>query len=459
VDTLSGTWWLPGEKDFSAPGTLEMGDDFRLMLFNRIGSKRLPTSHLDDRTIPVVLGRCLNRYVMLLDCQVRGWTEIHDKSGAHLVLWAAHVLLGDEHADFGQEISFNHVRLRLTHLNEWVNRSPFATSRADGLNTVSVKRIEPLVVELPDAKMTLRRWISTPYPFLNSVTWDSSEELHLELRERMSVDAILDAYVRPLRHLLTLAAGDRSQLTYMNVSLVQNGQAIHTGVAYDVVQRSIHRAADTVHANSFRFNLDDNPYNATVDFAGVVRDWFDIERENSFVCDLTFSLYEPQAGYLESKMFGAASAAEGLHRAMVASAAVRKAHKKLVAALAEDVPEIHRQWLKAKLRFAYEASFPERLHELIDYAGPSVESCIGNREEWIRRVVAARNGLAHPSEKSRRAPLELVRLMESTQMLVEIVLLRELRFSEEACVKIASQDWRWRHLAADMPRVLPELFK
>src|SRR5215211_6676997 len=170
------------------------------MLFDRIGSQRLPTSYRDDRTIPVFLGRCLGRYVMLLDCQVRGWTETLDESEARPVLSAAHVLLGDEHADFGQEISFNHVRLRLTHLNEWVNRSPFATSYADGLETVSVKRLEPLIVELPDTKMTLWRWTSTSHP-LDSFTWDSSEDLHLELRERLPVDVILNAYVGPLRHL------------------------------------------------------------------------------------------------------------------------------------------------------------------------------------------------------------------------------------------------------------------
>jgi len=44
-------------------------------------------------------------------------------------------------------------------------------------------------------------------------------------------------------------------------------------------------------------------------------------------------------------------------------------------------------------------------------------------------------------------------------MLVEIALLRELGFSEEDCMKMAHQDPHWRHLAMEMPRMFPELFK
>jgi len=419
----------------------------------------LPTSYSDDQPIPVIVGRCLSKHVILLDCQVMGWTETSGGPDVRPILHAGNVLVGNRSPDSESEISFNRADLRFSRLNEWANRRPYENTRKDGMEAVILKQIEPLSVELPDATITLWRCTTTRHGFLDSFTWDSAEQLRFEFRQPLSIEMIFDAYARPLGNLLTLAAGALAELTYLEVSLVEDGQDPFEAASYEVALRPTHDSSHDVHPTQFRFTLDDNSYNATMDFAHAVRCWFDLDRELTFVCDLAFSLYHEEAGFLESQMFNAASAAEGLHRAMVARKADEEAHEAFVAELTTSVPDEHRGWLKEKLKYAYEPSFPERLHELIDYAGPAVEYSIGNRRRWISRVAAARNGLAHPGAKSRRDPLKLVRLEQTTRMLVEVVLLRELGFGEEACEKMVKQDPHWRHLAAEMPHLFPDLFK
>lgn len=159
--------------------------------------------------------------------------------------------------------------------------------------------------------------------------------------------------------------------------------------------------------------------------------WYALQERLSFVCDLIFSLRSDTAGYLEQQMFTIASAIEGLHRGLN--------------------PQLEEKTGRPSYTF--------RVRELLRDTGHLMSAIVGNEEAWTRQLRDIRNGLGHvlPSQDAKTFH-QVVAMLKSAQLFAEVVLLRQLGFTDAECRRSIEHHWERQNVRAFVERYFPEWF-
>jgi hypothetical protein len=230
------------------------------------------------------------------------------------------VLIGDSHLDALEDCKFNRVSLRLTNLDQWINRSPFKWSRTS-TESLEALNLPTLQATAPGCEILLYRRTSSHHGWLNESGYRSHEVIELRLAERHPLDELEYRFVRPLEQLLTLAAGSHCEVLELNVGT--DDPSVPTRSAWPYVSYAVRRrSSDTAGSDqpvirqNMRFGMNCAEYPPNIDFGVAVPRWFALQESLSSVCDLIFSVRTGTDGYLEQQMFTIASAIEGLHRGL-----------------------------------------------------------------------------------------------------------------------------------------------
>ncbi len=169
---------------------------------------------------------------------------------------------------------------------------------------------------------------------------------------------------------------------------------------------------------------------ADINFAAFVPHWYQLVEKLDITCDLLFSANSPHVPFVSNQLFNLASAAEGMHQRLYPEAdKMSQEHRDRITQTLSSTAEQHQDWLRKTLQFSHRITFEERLRQLINHAGPAVNSFIGDPDKWVTLVKKLRNQFAHAPRT--RHPLEndvrkLSRLSATIDALLRLILLREM---------------------------------
>jgi hypothetical protein len=451
--SFAGKWWIAGNRNDQTGGTLELGSSYTLETVEELRDKS--GFHLRDLGMFTVNGQSLGQCISMFDCYER--SETYHPENIHHTIIASSVLIGPAHIEDAQEARFDWASFRLQHIDQFANRRIFAIEHGNVVDTVSVSHPEALVAEIPGARLRLERLGGSSWDSLDRVELRSNEVLFLELDDAVSLDDLFYLYVRPLRQLMSLATAESCELTDLRVG--KRDEMDSPLDVYSVHGWQKHETEERpVIAHNMRFSLDATIGRPHFELAELIPRWFKVSAKYGPVLDLVFSLHEG-IGYLENNVFAIASALEGVHSKLFSGAGRRTVPQtERLESVLRSAPSEHREWLARALARSHEPSFAERIRQLVAYAGEAVAHQLGDLDKWTSLVAQARNNIAHAKGIGATNIARTVRLMQSMQMLAEVVLLREIGLSQQTCADLLKSDYEWRQVRPQLIRAHPELF-
>jgi hypothetical protein len=466
-----GQWWLPAEPNKKFAGTLNLDQRAELQLYESTDAPRR-RSDRDRFDPPILHGRSMGSYLTLLDCTQVGWTSASgdEHEDIHRNVAVGTALVGNSHLDSVEDCRFNRASLRLNNLDEWVHRSPYKWTTTP-TESVEVLDLPTLRASIPGCEIFLDRRTSGHTGGLTDFGYTSHEVIELRLAERHALDELEYRFIRPLEQLLTLAAGSRCAALELRVGNLGNEdpsapwQTNWPWASYAVRRTSsdVAEAARPVIRQHMRFGMDSTGYPPNIDFGSIVQRWYALQEGLSFVCDLIFSLRSDTAGYLEQQMFTIASAIEGLHRGLNPQLEEktdedRTRNKLILAAVKTGRPD-HHEWLADVLQYAHRPSYASRVRGLLRDTDHLMAAIVGDEEAWTRQLRDIRNGIGHvlPSRDAKTFH-QVVAMLKSAQLFAEVVLLRQLGFTDAQCRRSIEHHWERQNVRAFMERYFPEWF-
>jgi hypothetical protein len=188
--TFVGQWWQPGQPDEQTPGTLQIGTGYpELELHSTTAAQLAPGRGGDRLDVPVLHGRSMGACLTLLD--ITETSSSTSRTGelqeTHRVLFVGTVLVGDDHLSSVADCRFNRASLRLSNLNEWVNRSPYRWSSAGPVEKVELLDLPTLRAAIPGCEITLDRTAVSHHGRLTDSGFTSHEVIGVHSRVRCVV--------------------------------------------------------------------------------------------------------------------------------------------------------------------------------------------------------------------------------------------------------------------------------
>lgn len=447
-----GLWWIPGRRDRQIGGVLELGQKFELRTMGSFADDGMPRNQLDAR---VLHGLAPKRAITLLDCKQRNFSFTLGGLTT-LSITAQIALIGHYHLDDEAKAIFDRVIVELDNLTAWAQRRRIETEYSD--NGQMIARHVPqteMAVALPDATLRLRGRLD----FDDSdhrVAWEHHEQIVIELAKPLPILELENRYIRPLRYLLNLATGETCNVQSFSVANSAHLDP-RPGLLWFAVDFYQGRVAPpprkSIDPHDMVFTLDQ------CEFGKLIPRWFEIIVKFGISLDLLFALSSPGNIYVSNRLFNAVSAVEGLHQRLYPDTGdLKKAHRRRVKSITEAVGEDDRAWLNERLASAYRPLLRQRLAELLDRAGSTLDQYVGNRDEWIKKVKKLRDLIGHGVDQVEKDLAMQVRLTATVELLYRVILLRELGFTNEQCVDIVTKNRNWSYLPAALRRDVPDLF-
>ena len=329
-------------------------------------------------------------------------------------------------AVFGAELrsnepTFSQYSLELSNLSEWTGFRPIRplghTEQFDG--GVTYKSPERLpadcgvgIVELSSAsssKMGVREF---------SIA--HRDVFALRPTSPLSIDDVQKRMIRPLRYFLALATGSLPDIVRLD-ALKKTRSSHWPWRAVRLYQTSRAPQAEKVYNHQMPLPLEG------LDFPVILPAWFRIFQQMSGPCDL---LFDRTSGFISNRFFDVATAAEGMHHALLGSKSRATPQEKYrIAEAVKHLPEVDREWVRSRLGQSFGPSFEIRLLELRAVAGDSgylytQGGGLGGIEAWSALAAEYRNRIAHSRDIEAINWSDLAHLEWSISGLLRLVLLR-----------------------------------
>ncbi|WP_157360707.1 HEPN domain-containing protein [Amycolatopsis thermoflava] len=452
-----GEWWHPARPDRKLGGILELGDSFELRLWGSLDERTVPSVMNGAFDANILNGVSLSKALTIIGGRFRG--SQYSSTGSSIIqVRAPLVFAGSYLLESADEATFTKVDASPGNLLQWIARSGLSREWPNrGHAKLEYTALEPSIASTQGATLELH------HGFVANgddhwAEWQEAGSLLFELSEPHTVPDIEYKFLRPFRYFLDLATGSAPHpgpLQVANPDHLEEPTTQWLDVhAYGRDKRVPRKKPPMVH--EMLFSLPE------IEFAEVVPRWYALVDKLGITCDLLFSLSAPQNVFAGNKLFNVASAAEGIHQRLYPEADRQTPeHRQRVKEILDTTPEDHRDWLKAKLAFSHAPTFADRLQQLIDHAGSCIDPFIGDRDKWVRLVKDVRNQIAHARRERHIVETEVVkqvRLTATIDVLLRVILLRELGFTDDQCVNMVQRNPQWSYLQSVLPTALPEIF-
>lgn len=422
--TFDGVWWVPSDPEKRYYGTLALDNSFELHLIDGGHSieSLIQAKGIDS---DIIIGQSLGKSITLLGCRNIGVQSSTAGIAQHYKVHVSSALLGD-HFKSENKAKFNLIEFQCNNLNAWCARRLLLQNHTKAGHQLNYKSPEVLTAKIPGGVVDLANHLIINSSDDFKVTWDSRETIKITLGRPLSLSDIGFKYVSPFRQLLTLASGTHTTATSLRVANSRKlGYSKHP--IWSEVQhyrgRQILPDPEELSALDMRFTLQ----YPKIDFEKIIPKWIRLHKQLKPDLDLLFSLNSPGGGYTWNSLFNVASATEGMHRRLYPSS-----------------PD--------------STTFRNRLLQLLGYASPLITEFVGDKDKWATVFKNQRNEVAHSLERHPISGEELLRLTQTAQLLLHIVILRKLGFTKKQCKQVVMRDEKWAFLKAAMPRTFPDLF-
>jgi hypothetical protein len=377
------------------------------------------------------------------------------------------VLVGSSHLQSEDDCRFNRALLRLANLDEWANRRPFRWDFAPA-KAVQLLELPTLKASIPGCDVLLHRQTKTHIGQLTDSGFSSHEVIELQLTDQVPLDELEYDFIRPLEQLLTLAAGSRCDAIELRVGNEVGADSSHENwpwISYVVRRKDTDQDQHEplVIRPHMRFGMECWGYPPNIDFDSLVPRWYELQTNLASICDLIFSLYSDVGGYVQQQIFTIASALEALHRGLNPrlermTDEDRSRNTAILAAVEARSAE-HHQWLGNLLQSAHRKSYLFRIKQLMQYTDHLMEAIVGDEERWAQELRGFRDGIGHVLRSQETKTVDqMVAMLYSARLFAEVILLRQLGFSDAEVRRSLDHHWERKNTRAKVEKGFPSWF-
>jgi hypothetical protein len=447
-----GRWWIPDQEAHATIGDLRLSDDsFVLALQGSLGPqvasqvRDLMTHPTLDISEAVVLGLSQeNEKITLLDCDWVGW-ELTSFKGVRTSSWMPHAALLGVHLE-SPSPAFSEAHLELDHLMDWcrgVGLHHEFRQDVGGVQRIAVNAERKLLgeAEVSGAHVELfARPLGTVG--IEEAKLSIHPVFHFVFEFTQSWRDVLQAWVRPIRDLLSFATLRPNRITYVGVKTGEStqGELLVRFLAPGPAEGS----KKSLLPSDMLFNLAGVPGG----FGNGLKTWFTLHRRYESVFNLLLGIEYAPFIYDETRFLAMTQAAEVFHRIAVPKNPLSKdEHKRRVEAVGSAIEDDQlRAWAKAILTSANQRTLRERLSWLVARTGELREVVTGGEpDQFVARVADTRNHLTHLGNGKNTVLEGEARYWHGQALgwLLRFFLLVKLGFTEQEAIEAIRENQRF----------------
>jgi hypothetical protein len=442
AERVSGHWWLPSSPERRVAGTLTY-DGAR---FPELDLMEALTDARADIDGVVVLGLTGKAEPVTVEVDFETNRPMTNTALGHsvvrqtLALRRAYV---GAHLPDESDREFRRISVTFSDLLPWTGWPGPEDDWADGVHSIRYR--EPTEINARASWGTLRLRNSW------GIDGDGVSERTIKvgagfLCERETPASAVDwlgEVVAPLRDFISIATDRPNQVE--DISLEWEERERHARFIY--APTTVELPARTAYWFDFPFtavSIEDR-------FEDVLSRWFTIRGTLAPAIDLFLGTQYRPSSNLENRFLNTVGAAEAYHRRTVDPPAdVLDKHKERLDRIVGQVSQRKdSDWLKWKLKYAFEPSFAERLIELADRSHDVLGPWLGESRAFAERISDARNLLVHrdpEAESEHPAGRDLLDMMEDVALIFMTCLYQDLGFPDNEIRTMLGRTRRWQFL-------------
>jgi len=451
-----GIWWLPEKPDNKVSGKLKFHpvEGLKLQLIGSFKELKDLNTFLQPL---IILGITSNGKVITLYRCYESQSHMNVPGFLSSSFIASFAFLGC-HFEKEEEIRFDFLSLNYSHLEEWTGITGFQENwKIDSKNHFKKYEVIYSFPEKVEAKIG-NLSISFDYNF----TWGGDKLKEVKLRHTTFIKIKPNKSLHfnnyqdvcyHIQNFLSLAIGKavfpiiiKGQSKRCSAKL-QNGKVIYKDIFIYYATNSFFEASSKIYPNML-FTFRD----ISGKFESILKNWFEKAEMLKPVYDLYFgTLYNPRM-YLQHQFLSIIQAVEAYHR--------RKFEGKYLSD--EDYEPIYNTFkdmtnkldaeasfkdaLINRLRYGNEFSLRKRLKDLFADYHSITQNFIKDENNFINRVVDARNYLTHYDKKLINIAdgKDLYRITQKLKTILQICLLYELGFDGEEIKSLFLRNRRYK---------------
>jgi hypothetical protein len=442
-----GEWWLPGGKRSKVKGELVVtaGESIRLDIFGDFKRRKSPPHFLGvNQNPPVIHGDTDAGPVTLLDSLFSTGHQTH--RGNARTTYQANLCLFGAWFDGRDDVRFNSLKLRFTHLEWWWATHPFTSQYVrDGEKVtgftmtytyppgVRVEVPSPKVVVGLDAELNQRESFADSAHFTHYINVRVTPDRGVGLDEAFRLLSDLQKFFILLVGEQVFVRSFEGAVTAKELVAVKPRATRKVCAPCAVFFSQLEqRPADKSRSHNMIF-----PANVLGDRATpVLLKWFESLENMRPVYEVFFGTFRASRMFSESRFLHLSQALESFHRRTIGGvyepdAAKYKVIKDaMIAAIPAGIDGALRQRLKSQVHYGNEPSLRKRLTGLFKTLSEAeVRVICEDTDEFVNAVVGTRNYLTHLDESSRDIVLEghdRFVAIQKLELLLTVLLLKHL---------------------------------
>lgn len=444
----SGYFWLPGNDEYKAPGTLRICDGGNISL-EIVGSFSGPTGSTNDVHENTSIGRIIGHVekaglVTLERCifTKRPYAFGGIVRSQIIVNWA---VLGVAF-DPDEEILFDTFTASIENLDEWLAVSGISSELDDEFKSFSIHYKRPDDLTLIDKDgLSINVQFSHNVPFGTEVSNAVVKQrafLRASTSEPRKPEYFMSVFGR-LRDFLSFAVDETVSLHSVSATNSSINVKIGEGKSKPAEMNVYYGATNHVDASP-KINLHRALFrygNISENLESIISSWISLYDKIAPSLNLYFATRAGAHKYLDSRFLALAQALETLHRRTSTETVMLPTEfDELLDILVGACPQEQSEWLKQRLAYGNEISLARRVACLLEpfsrHFGTKTE-----RKRLVRLITNTRNYFTHyDQELSSKAATgrDLWVVSEKMEALLQLHLLRILEFTDEQIAMICS---------------------
>lgn len=446
-----GTWFLPSNDQLRIAGVLVFDpiNGAELELFGSFQEMGTIFITPQDNSEFIILGLTSNsEQITLYNC-FRIHTSgrrmiVNQESGIPTIKYFANFILLGNHFKKEDDLKFNRLNFKLTHLESFVPISGF--KHEPDLIDYNEKKIE-ISYKLPQSidfdidencKGKINFSTCTPTFTIPQIKMEIVQEIEIEINSKKEISfQNFKAYLSKFQNFLVLALYESTHPTLIEF---RSEQLI---IDYGHMGKFPKKVDLFYKISNRKLSKQKSPYemlfnypSIRLEFSTLMKNWFKKYELLEPAFNLLFDQFYNSSRFTVNTFLNLAQSAETFHARLHNHTRIDKdEYLEMKSEIREKVPTKYHNWLNEQFAFGNHLNLDTRLNELVDkYSNSLIDQIIKDKKVFIKQVKDSRNYYTHYSSDMKKKALEdieLMRLTEKLKMLLVSAFLHEIGLQKD----------------------------
>ncbi|MCX6821998.1 MAG: hypothetical protein NTW30_04440 [Candidatus Aenigmarchaeota archaeon] len=445
-----GMWWLPEkpENKFVGALTFPQNEGAELRIIGCFDKHNL----LEPI---IILGETTDgKKISLINCIQTDLRTSHP-GGETSVFEIDFIFIGVHFLKI-EDVKFKSLSVHFSYLDEWLDfKSLNERNGANGEIIISFKKPGSVKTKLKDGtEITIDIVGNIVHP----------PDMHTELRLNSKSFIIIKpqqeksfqefrGIIRTIQNFITLALGEEVSEPLSITGITEVNKQLIGGQPYNPPVTIINRfVKSNNHKKMMKHKMIFSFDTISHRFSAFLNTWFENASSFKTIFDLYFGIKYNPSLYVDNQFLNCIIAVEAFHRYDVEGEYLSEAEyetirQTLVDAIPASIDKFHRQSLENRIKYGYEYSMIKRLSEITQTYEKNIGMFIDDTALFNKQVVDTRNYMIHNTHAPKESVCEgkdLIILTKKLKLLLEVLLLRKLGFTEEETNNLISKHERFK---------------